>query len=189
VRRVVLLVVSGLLLGAVLTGLAGALPGSQDLNALTWLGTVSTVAALVVAVGIYRVQQEQSDVAHQELLDALKAQDEILQDLTDTAQPTTDTAQPTTDTAQPTASPAPVTEEDDSLTAAQREAVREQFGDRSIDAVRTLGPHRGDGPRLVRLDDGTLVTVFSGGRGDQVRVREVKPRRGRTRPGERRRTP
>ena len=181
-RRVVLLVVSGLLLGAVLTGLAGALPGSQDLNALTWLGTVSTVAALVVAVGIYRVQQEQSDVAHQELLDALKAQDEILQDLTDTAQPTTDTAQPTT-------SPAPLKEEDDSLTSAQREAVRKQFGDRSIDAVRTLGPHRGDGPRLVRLDDGTLVTVFSGGRGDQVRVREVKPRRGRTRPGERRRTP
>ena len=44
---------------------------------------MSTVAALVVAVGIYRVQQAQSDAAHQELLDALKAQDEILQDLAD----------------------------------------------------------------------------------------------------------
>jgi hypothetical protein len=167
VRRVVLLVVSGLLLGALLTGVAGALPGSQDLNALTWLGTVSTVAALVVAVGIYRVQQERGDAAHQELLDALKAQDEILQDLTGTAQPSE--------------SPAPVTQ-DDSLTSAQREAVQAQYGDRSIDAVRTLGPQRGDGPRLVRLDDGTLVTVFSGGRGDEVRVREVKPRRGRSRP-------
>jgi hypothetical protein len=75
----------------------------------------------------------------------------------------------------------PVTQ-DDSLTRAQREAVQAQYGDRSIDAVRTLGPQRGDGPRLVRLDEGTLVTVFSGGRGDKVRVREVKPRRGRNRP-------
>jgi hypothetical protein len=82
-RRVVLLVLFGLLLGALLTGVAGALPGSQDLNALNWLATVATVAALVVAVGIYRVQQSQSDIAHQELLDALKAQDEILQDLAD----------------------------------------------------------------------------------------------------------
>jgi hypothetical protein len=174
VRRVVLLVVSGLVLGALLTGIAGALPGSQDLNALTWLGTVSTVAALVVAVGIYRVQQERSDVAHQELLDALKAQDEILQDLTDTPQATQ--------------APVPITP-DDGLTSAQREAVQAQYGNRSIDAVRTLGPHRGDGPRLVRLDDGTLVTVFSGGRGDQVRVREVKPRRGRSRPARDPRSP
>ena len=83
-RRVVFLVLFGVLLGALLTGIAGALPGSRDPDALTWLGTVATVAALVVAVGIYRVQQTQSDVAHQELLDALKAQDEILQDLTDT---------------------------------------------------------------------------------------------------------
>jgi hypothetical protein len=63
VRRVVLLVLFGVLLGALLTGVAGALPGSRDLNALAWLGTVSTVAALLVAVGqgIYRVQQTQSD--------------------------------------------------------------------------------------------------------------------------------
>ena len=67
VQRVVLLVVFGLLLGAVLTGIAGALPGSHDVNALTWLGSVSTVAALVVAVGIYRVQQTQSDVARSRL--------------------------------------------------------------------------------------------------------------------------
>lgn len=166
-RRVVLLVAFGLLLGALLTGVAGALPGSPHLDALTWLGTVSTVAALVVAVGIYRVQQTQSDAAHQELLDALKAQDEILQDLTDAAPPSR--------------SPAPV-EEDGALTNAQREAIEERYGDRSIDAVRTLGPGRGDRPRLVRLDDGTLVTVFSGGRGGEVRVREVKPRRERGRP-------
>jgi hypothetical protein len=174
VRRVVLLVVSGLLLGALLTGVAGALPGSPKLNALTWLGTVSTVAALVVAVGIFRVQQSQSDAAHQELLDALKAQDEILQDLTD--------APP------PSESPAPV-REDDALTSAQRDAIEAQYGDRSIDAVRTLGSERGDRPRLVRLDDGTLVTVFSGGRGGGVRVREVKPRRERSRPSRDRRTP
>lgn len=164
-RRVVLLVVFGLLLGALLTGVAGALPGSPDLNALTWLGTVSTVAALVVAVGIYRVQQTQSDVAHQELLDALKAQDEILQDLTDTTPPIESRA------------PA---NEDDALTSAQREAIEARYGNRWIDAVRTLGPGRGERPRLVRLDDGTLVTVFSGGRGG-VRVREVKPRRERSR--------
>ena len=177
-RRVVLLVVSGLLLGAVLTGIAGALPGSQDLSALTWLGTVSTVAALVVAVGIFRVQQEQSDAAHQELLDALKAQDEILQDLTDTAPPSESPAPVEQDDALTSAQ-----QEDGALTSAQREAVQAQYGDRSIDAVRILGPKRGDGPRLVRLDDGTLVTVFSGGRGGEVRVREVKPRRGRSRPG------
>jgi hypothetical protein len=173
VRRVVLLVAFGLLLGALLTGIAGALPGSPDLNALTWLGTVSTVAALVVAVGIYRVQQTQSDAAHQELLDALKAQDEILQDLTESTPPSE--------------SPAPAGE-DDTLTSAQREAIEAQYGDRSIDAVRTLGPGRGDRPRLVRLDDGTLVTVFSGGRGDGVRVREVKPRRERGRPSRDRRS-
>lgn len=172
-RRVVLLVLFGVLLGALLTGVAGALPGSPDLDALTWLGTVATVAALVVAVGIYRVQQTQSDVAHQELLDALKAQDEILQDLTDTA--------PASE------SPAPA-KEDDALTGAQREAVEAQYGDRSIDAAWKLGAGRGDRPRLVRLDDGTLVTVFSGGRGGVVRVREVKPRRERSRPSRDRRS-
>jgi hypothetical protein len=174
VRRVVLLVVFGLLLGALLTGVAGALPGSQDLNALTWLGTVSTIAALVVAVGIYRVQQAQSDAAHQELLDALKAQDEILRDLTDMTPPSE--------------SPAPE-KEDDGLTGAQRAAVQAQYGDRSIDAAWTLTAGRGDRPRLVRLDDGTLVTVFSGGRSGGVRVREVKPRRERSRPSRDRRSP
>src|SRR6202044_2681759 len=120
VRRVVLLVLFGVLLGVLLTGIAGTLPGSHGLDALTWLGTVSTVAALVVAVGIYRVQQTQSDVAHQELLDALKAQDEIQQDLTDT-----------TSSSQAPAS----TKDDDALTVAQREAVEAQYGDGSIDAA------------------------------------------------------
>jgi hypothetical protein len=170
VRRVVLLVVSGLLLGAALTGGAGALPGSQDLNALTWLGTVSTVAALVVAVGIYRVQQAQSDVAHQELLDALKAQDEILENLADTSPPPSET---------PASTPAPATPED-GLTDAQRAAVRARYGDRSITGWR-FGGRRGDPSRLVRLDDGTLVSVFTDGRGE-VRVREVGPRGDRRRP-------
>jgi hypothetical protein len=169
VRRVVLLVLSGLLLGAALTGIAGALSGSHEPDALTWLGSVSTVAALVVAVGIFRVQQTQSDAAHQELLDALKAQDEILQDLTDT----TPASEP----------PAPV-KDDDELTDAQREAVEAQYGDGLIEAAWEVGPDRGNRPRprprLVRLVDGTLLTVFSDGRGD-VRVREVKPRGGRGR--------
>ena len=172
VQRVVLLVLSGLLLGAVLTGIAGALPGSHDVNALTWLGSVSTVAALVVAVGIYRVQQTQSDVAHQELLDALKAQDEILQDLTDMTPPSE--------------SPA-LASEDDVLSSAQREAVEARYGDRSIGAAWELGAGRGNRPRLVRLEDGTLVTVFSGDRSGGVRVREVKPRRERSRPSRDRR--
>jgi hypothetical protein len=173
VRRVVLLVLFGVLLGVLLTGVAGALAGSRDLNALTWLGTVSTVAALVVAVGIYRVQQTQSDVAHQELLDALKAQDEILQDLADTTPPSE--------------SPAPAKEEDP-LTGAQREAVEARYGDRSIDAAWEVGGGRGNRPRLVRLDDGTLLTVFSGGHGGGVRVHEVQPRRERSRPSRDRRS-
>jgi hypothetical protein len=165
-RRVVLLVLFGLALGVLLTGIAGALPGSHGLDALTWLGTVSTVAALVVAVGIFRVQQTQSDAAHQELLDALKAQDEILQDLTETT--------PASKT------PAPA-RQDDALTDGQRQAVEAQYGDSPIEAAWEVGPPRANRPRLVRLVDGTLLTVFSDGRGD-VRVREVKPRRGRGRP-------
>ena len=166
-RRVVLLVVSGVLLGVALTAAAGALPGSQGLNALSWLATVSTVAALVVAVGIYRVQQTQSDLAHQELLDALGAQDEILRDLADTTPPSV--------------SPAPVREEEP-LTAAQRAAVQERYGDRSIDTAWELGGGRGNRARLVRLKDGTLVTVFSRGRGGGVQVHQVKPRGERGRP-------
>jgi hypothetical protein len=53
--------------------------------------------------------------------------------------------------------------------------------------IREVGPGRGNRPRLVRLEDGTLVTVFSGGRGGGVQVREVKPRRERGRPSRDRR--
>jgi hypothetical protein len=81
----------------------------------------------------------------------------------------------------PSESPAPA-KEDDPLTGAQREAVQARYGDRSIDAAWEVGGGRGNRPRLVRLDDGTLVTVFSGGRGGGVRVHEVKPRRERSRP-------
>ena len=127
---------------------------------------MSTVAALVVAVGIYRVQQAQSDAAHQELLDPLKAQDEILQDLADTSPP----------------SEAPAaSEEDDGLTAEQRKAIEERYGDRSIDEAWRFRAGRGNRPRLVRLDDGTLVTVFGGGRGGPVQVRPVRPRSERDR--------
>ncbi len=46
--------------GVVLTGLAGAWPGSQGLNPLTWLGTVATVAALLVALGILDFRDERT---------------------------------------------------------------------------------------------------------------------------------
>ena len=169
-QRLVLLVLTGLLLGALLTGLAGALPGSQDLTALSWLGTVSTVAALVVAVGIYRVQQTQSDAAHQELLDALKAQDEVLQDLTDSA--------PASDAPAPTPEPVPVpAEPNDGLTPEQREAITARYGDSPIFRSWDRKPGRVDGPRLVEFDDGRLVMVYRGGRregqGGGLVVREV----------------
>ncbi len=170
-QRVVLLVLFGLLLGAALTGIAGALPGSHEPDALTWLGSVSTVAALVVAVGIYRVQQTQSDAAHQELLDALKAQDEILQDLTDTT-PASETPVPAN--------------QGKALSDAQRAALEPLYGDRAIDAEWEREPGRGNRPGLVRFTDGTLVLVFTDGRG-RVRVREVDSRRRRGGPARARR--
>jgi hypothetical protein len=122
------------------------------------------------------VQQTQSDVAHQELLDALKAQDEILQDLADTPPPSE------------TPPPAPA-QEDDVLTDAQRKAVEAQYGDRSIEEVREVGrPGRRNRPRLVRLVDGTLLTVYIDGRG-RVGVREVDSRHGRPRSARDRRPP
>jgi hypothetical protein len=204
-RRVVFLVLFGLLLGALLTGIAGALPGSQDLNALTWLATVATVAALVVAVGIYQVQQSQSDLAHQELLDALKAQDEILQDLADATAPDEsleqDSATQSTGSAQPerpepAEQPEPAVrperverperlgrldrlgpgDPDEALTAAQRGAVEAQYGEGAIDAAWRLGAERVNRPRLVRLKDGTLVSVTNPDRNGRIRVHQVRSR-------------
>ena len=54
VVRIVLLAVA---VGVALMGFAGPLPGSQGLNALSWFGTVATIAAFIVAIGIYRVQR------------------------------------------------------------------------------------------------------------------------------------
>ena len=201
-RRVVLLVLFGLSLGGMLTGIAGALPGSQDLNALNWLATVATIAALVVAVGIYQVQQSQSDTAHRELLDALKAQDEILQDLADATaggEPR-DPESPTGSTKpqRPKTTEPPTTEDrrvraerpgrlgqlerlgpgdpDEALTAAQRGAVEAQYGQGAIDAAWQLGADQGNRPRLVRLVDGTLVSVTNPDPNGRIRVREVRAR-------------
>jgi hypothetical protein len=200
-RRVVFLV----LLGALLTGIAGTLPGSQDLNALTWLATVATVAALVVAVGIYQVQQSQSDLAHQELLDALKAQDEILQDLADATAPgeseEPDSPAESAGSAQPeqpesAGRPKPGDrwehverperlgrlerlgpgDPDKALTAAQRGAVEAQYGEGAIDAAWRLGAERVNRPRLVRLNDGTLVSVTNPDRNGRIRVHQVRAR-------------
>jgi hypothetical protein len=188
-RRVVVLVVGGLVLGALLTGAVGALPGSQDLTPLGWLGTVSTVAALVVAVGIYHVQQVQSDAAHQELLDLLTAQDEILQDLAEATPPdvaaSPDVATPpepvvAQEPAAPTRPPEPrpgaMRPGDGVLTAEQRAAVEARYGDDRIAAAWQPRGRRGERARLVRLDDDTLLAVFSDGRG-RVHVHQVRPRR------------
>jgi Na+/H+-dicarboxylate symporter len=49
------LLAAAIALGAALTGIVGTV-GSESLSALDWLATTATVGALVVAVGIYRLQ-------------------------------------------------------------------------------------------------------------------------------------
>src|SRR4051794_19135870 len=93
-RRVVLLVIAALGAAAILTGLAGSARGSQGLNELTWLGTVASVAALIVAIGIYRVQNEHQGAAQSELLDRLDAQDELLADFARVTAPEVPQAEP-----------------------------------------------------------------------------------------------
>ncbi len=168
-RSVVVLVLIAVVVGALLTGAAGAAPGSQGLNSLTWLGTTATVAALIVAIGIYRVQRRDQDVAHQELLEAVRASDQLIADLAAQVQPQQPTQSATEDDALPA--------DDDALTAAQRAKVEEVFGEGSIDAAWKTGTGRGNRPRLVRLKDGRLVSVYSGGRSGGTYLHEVEARR------------
>ncbi len=156
----------------------------------------------MVAVGIYQVQQSQSDTAHRELLDALKAQDEILQDRADataSGEPE-DPESPigSTKPERPETTEPPKTEDrraraerpgrrsrserlgpsdpDEALTAAQRSAVDAQYGRGAIDAAWQLGADRGNRPRLVRLGDGALVSVTKPDRNGRIRVHEVRAR-------------
>lgn len=154
------LVVAAIALGAVTTAIAGAI-GSDDLSAVEWLGTTAGVAALVVAIGIYRLQERSGSEAHTELMEQLEAQNELLDEFGKHA---ADEAEA------PAAQPPDV---HDPLTPDQRAAIEERFGQDSIVAAIDPGSGRGNRPRLVRLRDGRLVTVYSGGRRGRTNVREV----------------
>src|ERR1700761_46187 len=108
--------------GAALTGIVAAV-GSEHLTALDWLGTTATVAAVVIAVGIYRLQERSGNEAHQELMEQLEAQGELLNDYAERA-------------AEKDEAPALAPAQDDPLTASQRTSVEEAFGKDSIaDAI------------------------------------------------------
>ena len=64
-----------------LTAIADLVSGSEADSAVEWLGTTSVgVAALVIAVGIYRLQERSGSKPHAELMDQLEAQNELLND-------------------------------------------------------------------------------------------------------------
>jgi hypothetical protein len=79
--------------------------------------------------------------------------------------------------------------EADALSPAQRTEIEDRFGKDSIAAAidpRRDRPGRRAGALLVRLCDGRLVSVYTGGRAGRTYVREIgegAPRRERARPG------
>lgn len=156
------LLVLAIAIGVALTAIADLIPGSSKLSAVDWLGTTMGVAALVVAVGIYRLQEKSGSEAHAELMDQLEAQNELLNDY---AKRATDQDQ----------------DEPDSLTEDQRASIEDQFGQDSISAAIDPGRGRGGHARLVRLRDGRLVSVYD--RRGRTVVREVRPMRDRPRGG------
>jgi hypothetical protein len=155
------LLVGAIALGAVLTALADLISGGDHLSAVEWLGTTVGVAALVIAVGIYRLQERTGNEAHAELMDQLEAQNELLNDFAKRAVEKDET--------QP---------EPDTLTPDQRAEIEARFGRDSIASAIDPGRGRGGrnrGARLVRLHDGRLVSVYD--RRGQTHVREVPDRR------------
>jgi hypothetical protein len=144
--------------GATLTAIATVIPGSPNLSAVDWLGTTATVAALVVAVMIYRLQEKSSSEAHAEMMDQLEVQNELLNQFAKRAADKSD------EQAEP-----------DSLTKDQRTSIEDQFGPESISAAIDPGRGRGGRARLVRLRDGRLVSVYD--RRGRTYVREVRPTR------------
>jgi hypothetical protein len=152
-----LLLAAAVALGAILTGIADLISGGEKLSAIEWLGTTVGVAALVIAVGIYRLQERSGNEAHSELMDQLEAQNELLSDFAKRA-------------AEKDEAP----EESSSLTTDQRAEIEARFGKDSI--ASAIDPGRGRGGRgrgalLVRLNDGRLVSVYD--RRGRVFVREV----------------
>lgn len=165
--------------GAALTGIAGAIDGGNP-SALEWLGSTAGVAALVVAVGIYRLQEISGNEAHAELMAQIEAQGELLNEYAKRDE----SSEAETPTAEGSRSPAAPAEE--ALTAAQRASIESEFGIDSIEGA--FDPGRGRGKRsrarLVRLRDGRLVSVFDDPRRGRITVREIDPtRRGFRPPG------
>jgi hypothetical protein len=162
------LLVGAVASGAVLTAIADLLSGGDHLSAIEWLGTTVGVAALVVAVGIYRLQERSGNEAHAELMDQLEAQNEILNDF----------AKREAEQAEEQKAPAPP-EPKEALTDDQRAEIEARFGPDSI--ASAIDPRRGrgrGGALLVRLHDGRLVSVYD--KRGRTYVREVG-RRGESR--------
>jgi hypothetical protein len=159
--------------GAALTGIAGAIDGENP-SALVWLGSTAGVAALVITVGIYRLQEKSSNEAHAELMGQIEAQGELLNEFAKSNESSGGMASPAT-------TPTPAEE---TLTADQRASIEDEFGIDSIEGA--FDPGRGRGKRgrarLVRLRDGRLVSVYEDPRRGRITVREIDPTRRGFRP-------
>jgi len=168
------LLVAAVAAGAALTAIADLIPGGGKLSAVEWLGTTVGVAALVVAVGIYRLQERSGNEAHAELMDQLEAQNELLGDF----------AKREAEQAEEQKVPA-LPQPQEALTADQRAEIESRFGPDSI--ATAIDPRRGrnrGGALLVRLHDGRLISVYD--KRGRTYVREVghrgeEPRRRRPR--------
>jgi hypothetical protein len=156
------LLVGAIAIGAALTGIVGVV-ASDDLTALEWLGTTATVAAVVIAVGIYRLQEHSGSEAHQEMMEQLEAQGELLNEFAERAVAKEE------ERVESEGDP-------DILSPGQRAEIEERFGEDSISKAIDPGRGRGRGnrPRLVRLRDGRLVSVYE--RNGQTQLREIGPR-------------
>jgi hypothetical protein len=157
--------------GAALTGIAGAIDGENP-SALEWLGTTAGISALVIAVGIYRLQEKSGNEAHAELMAQIEAQGELLNEFAKSNESSDEVPAPT---------PTPGGE---TLTADQRASIESEFGLDSIEGA--FDPGRGRGKRgrarLVRLRDGRLVSVYEDPRRGRITVREIDPSRRGFRP-------
>jgi hypothetical protein len=157
--------------GAALTGIAGAIDGENP-SALEWLGSTAGVAALVIAVGIYRLQEKSGNEAHAELMGQIQAQGELLNEFAKSNESSDEVPAP------------PPTAAEESLTADQRASIEDAFGIDSIEGA--FDPGRGRGKRsrarLVRLRDGRLVSVYEDPRRGRITVREIDPSRRGFRP-------
>jgi hypothetical protein len=165
------LLVAAIVAGAALTGIASVV-SSEDLTALDWLATTATVAALVITVGIYRLQEKSGNEAHAELMGQIEAQGELLNEFAKSNESSDEVSAP------------PTTAAEESLTADQRASIESEFGSDSIEGA--FDPGRGRGKRgrarLVRLRDGRLVSVYEDPRRGRITVREIdQARRGRGR--------